>query len=275
MKEQKDGFNSFLYGMPLRIRNYLQSLPEELKNNAQEVRLRANQPVFLTVGGKSQRLEIIAFKEEIEEGFMRFCRSSIYSHEEEIKEGFVILENGHRLGFGGTAVIKNGQITSFKDISSLNIRISKEIIGCSNEFFEGYTGGGALIFGPPGSGKTTLLRDIARAFEKRVVIVDSKREIAKGNIGQMTDVLYNTPKAVGIQIAVKTLYPEVIIFDEISTKQEALMVAEGFNCGVAVITTAHAGSLSELKNREVFQELYKTGAINNLFYLKNGRCVKK
>jgi predicted RNA-binding Zn-ribbon protein involved in translation (DUF1610 family) len=102
----------------------------------------------------------------------------------------------------------------------------------------------------------------------------TRGEIAKGDFGQMTDVLFSIPKEKGIQIAIKTLYPELIIFDEISTEKEAKAVIEGFNCGVPVITTMHAGSYDELKERKVFKELYKTGAINNIFYVNKGKCLK-
>ena len=273
-EKQIEGFYSSLYGFTDRIRKFLSNLDSETVKNTEEIRLRENQKICLTVNGKSKALNIVAFKEDIEESFLRFCKYSVYSHEEEIKDGFISLENGHRLGFGATAVLKENQVTSFRDIKSLNLRISKEIIGSANDFLRQYSGGGALLFGPPGCGKTTTLRDIARQINLRVVIVDTRGEIAKGDFGQMTDVLFSIPKEKGIQIAIKTLYPELIIFDEISTDKEAKAVIEGFNCGVPVITTMHAGSYDELKERKVFKELYKTGAINNIFYVNKGKCLK-
>lgn len=273
-EKYNQGFFSSLYGFTDRIRNYLINLDVETIKNTEEIRLREGQNVCLTVNGKSKVLPIVAFKEEIEESFLRFCKYSVYSHEEEIKEGFVSLENGHRLGFGATAVISNNQITSFRDIKSLNLRISKEIIGSANEFLRQYNGGGAILFGPPGCGKTTTLRDIARQINLRVVIIDTRCEIANGNVGKMTDVLFSVPKEKGIQIAVKTLYPELIIFDEISTEKQARAVIEGFNCGVSVITTMHAGSFEELKKRSVYKQLIKTGAIKNIFYINKGKCEK-
>lgn len=273
-EKNNESFLSSLYGFPQRIRNYLNNLDSEIIKNTEEIRLYENQNICLTVNGKSVVLNIIAFKEEIEESFLRFCKYSVYSHEEEIKQGFISLENGHRLGFGGTAVMSDNKITSFRDIKSLNIRISKEILGSADEFLREYKGGGALLFGPPGCGKTTMLRDIARQINLRVTIIDTRLEIAKGDYGKMTDVLFGLPKEQGIQIAIKTLFPELIIFDEISTLLQAKAVVEGFNCGVPVITTMHAGNFEELKKRSVYKELYGSGAIKNIFYINKGKCVK-
>lgn len=273
-EKYNEGFYSSLFGFSNRISSYLEKLDKETIKNIEEIRLRENQRISLTVNGKSRFLDIIAFKEDIEESFLRFCKYSVYSHEEEIKEGYISLENGNRLGFGATAVLKNNQITSFRDIKSLNLRISKEILGSADDFLRQYNGGGALLFGPPGCGKTTALRDIARQINLRVVIVDTRGEIARGNFGEETDVLYMVPKEKGIQIAIKTLNPELIIFDEIGTVLEASAVIEGFNCGVSVITTMHAGNFEELKKRKVFQMLYNTGAISNIFYINKGKCEK-
>ena len=199
-KKYSEGYYSSLYGFTDRIKNFLTNLDKETIINTEEIRLRENQPVYLTVNGKSRALDIIAFKEDIEESFLRFCKYSVYSHEEEIKQGFISLENGHRLGFGETAVLNNNQITSFRDIKSLNLRISKEIKGAANDFLMQYKTGGALLFGPPGCGKTTMLRDIARQINLRVTIIDTRLEIAKGDFGKMTDVLFGVPKEKGIQI---------------------------------------------------------------------------
>ena len=271
---KQESFNSALYGLPIRIKNYLNALNYDIKEKAEEIRLRANKRIYLTVENQNEALNFTVFKEEIEEAFLSYCKYSIYSHEEEIKEGYINLDNGHRLSFGGKAVIKNGQIATFTDINSLNIRISKQIYGFSDSFFEGYNGGGALIFGPPGCGKTTMLRDIARKINKRVCIIDTKGEIAIGSFGECTDVLFSTPKDIGIQIALRNLHPEVIIFDEIASYKEVKAVSESLNAGVPIITTAHAGSLKELKERPVTKELLNTKAIDNIFFLQNKRCIK-
>ena len=48
-------FDSVLYGVPPRISEILAGLPKNVKENAQEIRLRANLPVALTVLGDTAR----------------------------------------------------------------------------------------------------------------------------------------------------------------------------------------------------------------------------
>lgn len=102
-----------------------------------EIRLRAGRPsVSVSVCGEMKTCSTVFTAEEIADCFAEICRYSVYSFEEEIAQGFVTLDGGHRVGICGTAVTKNGKITSFKDISGLNIRIAHQIYGCSDEVYK-------------------------------------------------------------------------------------------------------------------------------------------
>ena len=58
--------------------------------------------------------------------------NSIYAYQDEIKNGFITLRGGHRIGNTGKIVLDgNSSVKNIKDISGLNIRVSKEISGCS------------------------------------------------------------------------------------------------------------------------------------------------
>lgn len=263
-------------------------LPEPLSRTA-ELRLRAGRPaVCVNILGEMKTCSSALSAKEIAECFAEICRYSVYSFEEEIARGFVTLDGGHRVGICGTAVTKNGRITSFKDISGLNIRIAHQIYGCADKLCKKAFSDGPhslLLAGKPLCGKTTVLRDIARQLgeRRRVVIIDSRGELSASvggtpslDIGLNTDALCGCEKSEGIMLALRSLNPEVIICDEIGDDGEA--VEQAVFCGVKVIASAHAGSIEELKRRRstralvpVFERVALLGERGELIdYRENG-----
>ena len=285
-------FESILYAVSPRVKEVLLKLSPTVKSNTSEIRLRTGLPLALTVASETvfvrQNGQTQFFlsndlfkisKPDLEESFKNLCNNSVFAHENELQNGFIIMKNGCRAGVGGNINEKG----SFKDISSINIRIGREIIGSSNEIMRSYSLGGLLIAGPPGSGKTTVLRDVIRQLSNgstgrltRVAVIDSRNEISgsqfgvcANDLGANTDVLLTESKAKGIEIALRTLFPNVIAFDEIATELELKSVAESFCSGVSIITTANAGSICELKKRSVTKALLNSGAIDQVAFLPN------
>ena len=274
----------------------LQKLSVLVKENTQEIRLRRGKAVTLTqneenfyllkngnLTNKVNKDCVFVTKEDIEKTFKLLVRSSVYSHLEEIKEGFVIMPYGHRAGICGT-LLQNG---GMGNISSVNIRIARQIIGCAKEIAKAYSGGGLLIAGPPGSGKTTLLRDFIRitANEKRVCVVDTRGELSAScmgecfnDLGQNADVLVGYPKDKGLFMALRTMFPQMIAFDEFSTLSELNEISQGFLSGVDVALTAHIGNEDQLIKRELTKKLINSGAIKTVILLsgfKNREIIIK
>lgn len=288
----EERFDSAAEGVCERIRKSLKALPPDVKKQAQEIRLRVNRPVtvccpkgiyFVKEGGGIGCIFgqgcISANKSDLEESFRTLCSNSVYSHENEIKNGYVTLRGGHRAGICGTAVFQNGMVSGMKDISSINIRVAREIPGSADVILnqlKDTLSGGLLLAGPPSSGKTTILRDIARQLSsgvrgniRKVAIIDERGEIAgsfqgipQNDVGVCCDVLDGYPKAEGIMMAVRSLSPQCIICDELGSEKETRAVEQSLNAGVCMIASIHAGNTGELLRRRQAVDLLETGAFS-------------
>ena len=132
----------------------------------QEIRLRVGYPVILLYAGKEKILTAKVTERSIRETLDYVSNFSLYAYENELKQGFITIEGGHRVGMTGQVLIENGRVKNLKYISSLNIRVSHEIVGCADRLFPYITHNiqmyHTLIISPPRCGKTTLLRDMIR-----------------------------------------------------------------------------------------------------------------
>ena len=274
-------FDEAVSAVAPRISRVLSFLPDEIKRKTEEVRLRNDLPVSLTICGKScfvtksgnvcdyLNADLLAVsKQELYDSFLLLCRHSVYDHAAELKEGYIQAASGNRVGVCG----RFGENGALSEITSLNLRIAHEVIGCADGLLCRVRGG-MLIAGPPCCGKTTVLRDLVRGLSetgKRVAVVDSRGEISgggKNRLGANTDVIKISDKAVGVEIALRTLFPNVIAFDEIGTENELKGVSESFCAGVSIITTAHAGNTQELLKRRVTSALIRSGAVSDIVML--------
>ncbi|MBE7065333.1 MAG: stage III sporulation protein AA [Ruminococcaceae bacterium] len=253
----------------------------ETVGKVKEIRLRTEKPLsvviddesyFLTANGLSLKHTDRALRmtaNEMRDLFLRICRNSIYAYTEDIRNGFVTLSGGHRVGICGR-VQSDGMI---RDITALNIRVSKEIIGCSKKVLPFIVKSereirSTLIISPPCCGKTTLVRDIARYLSNggqspvrfrgaNVGIIDERSEICScengvpsNDVGVRTDVLDGCVKEKGIYMMIRSMAPSVIVTDEIGGPGDYAAVASAINSGIKVISTTHGSSLEEVRARK-------------------------
>lgn len=290
METKTKGYVSACEFLPQKFASVLKLLPLNIQAKTEEIRLRAGGGLAVVFGGKTyfltktselyltpQQDSVLVAAADLLEVARLICNNSVYSHLDEILNGYITMPFGNRAGVCG--VFRQGK---FCDITSVNIRISHQIIGVAKNLTQNYSGGSVLICGPPGSGKTTFLRDFVRSLSNgengksyRVSVIDTRGEIAaatcgvpQNEVGFNTDVISGRPKPEGIEVALRSMSPEVIAFDEIGTEKELLGVMQSINTGVFIVTTAHIGSVAELKKRGVTKKLIESGVINKVVFLK-------
>lgn len=129
---------------------------------------------MLKLGQTESIIEYIVNSDEILEILQHICDNSIYSFQSQICNGYITLRGGHRVGIAGNVVVKDGKVINIAHISSINIRIAKQVIGASDKILKYvleisknsiYN---TLIVSPPGAGKTTLIRDLVRRISNGI-----------------------------------------------------------------------------------------------------------
>lgn len=109
-----------------------ENITEEEIKLLEEIRIRNNQYIILRFNANEKIIKYVVTQRDILETLQNICENSIYSYQKEICEGYITIKGGHRIGITGNCVIENNKVINIKYISSLNFRIAKQIIGCSN-----------------------------------------------------------------------------------------------------------------------------------------------
>ncbi len=283
--------------LPIRLRNAVEKIPDIERNRVQDIRLRLarflsvtvfDKEYFVTENGvltRNCQNAMRIHKEEMDFVFNSAFQNSIHSFKREISQGFITIKGGNRVGFCGHAVMnpmREGSVDTIKDVSAVNIRIAREILGCSDEIFNKCFADeikSLLIIGPPCSGKTTILRDLCNTLgnSHRISLIDERNEIsstingiAQNHIGNYTDVFCFYNKFDGIMTAVKVMSPEILVVDEIGSKEDTKALEYVINSGVKLVATAHCNDYDEAKKRVTISKLLKDGVFDCVALLGKG-----
>lgn len=293
-RKNKETLKLIIRYFPLKLQNVLKTMDENDVNYLCEIRVKAMLPVvlvftdkicFITSNGRLTKFlsnDLIKLdSEEVKEIFNLMCRYSVYSLTDNICNGFITIDNGCRVGVYGTAVVKNSNVSSVRNIKGLNIRLAGSFSGVADRIAELYKDRrvNTLICGPPLCGKTTVLKDLCLTlsdkFFYKIAVIDERAEFDGDYTGANTDILTAYPKNIGIQIAVRTLSPEIIICDELGDINEVKSVIEGLNSGVNFVMSLHCDSHDELSRKEQFRILKSNSSIDYCVFLRNKSEIER
>lgn len=254
---------------------------------AEEFRLRAGRYPSALIGGRE---EVIADKavtcDDIACVLEKATNASLHSVWQDMSRGFISCGFGLRIGVCGTGVISSGKLTGLRDISSVSIRIPKQTTECGGEILKKLCTAkdNVLIISPPGGGKTTFLRECIRVISNsgvRVAVCDERSELAavfrgvpQFDIGPVSDVMSDIPKSEAALMLLRSMNPQVIAMDEISSPEDCLAAASAVGCGVRVIATAHAASVSDLNRRNVYKGLFTQNIFKSVVVIENSAGVR-
>ncbi len=285
--------------LPEELQLPLGRIAPEQQERIQEIRLRSGRPLsvfdgaasrFVTrEGGLSPRPVpgcLTADGALLERCFVRLCDYSVHTHQQELGRGFITTPRGDRVGVCASASLGADGGLVFRGVSSLNLRISRDIPGAARDLAARVDLlGGVVLAGAPSTGKTTMLRDAGRMLAsgelgdcRKVTFIDERYELSamdggvpRKNIGYCADAVCGIPKKAAIEQAVRTLSPEVIICDEMGSPQEADEIRAALACGVGFLVSVHCGSPEELFCSPMIRMLMETGAFASLVLLDSPR----
>jgi len=272
----KCAWQELLSILPPLIRSEVDALGKE---TMQELRLRLGHPpelVFCT--------DRISLPTNVVQQDLQFVINAASKYSpwlaETLSQGYLTAPGGHRIGVCGEAIVKDGRMTGIRDLSSLCIRVARDFPGMIRD--RSLSSGSVLIIGKPGSGKTTFLRDLIRLRSASgtgsVAVVDQRGEIfpfaSNFMSGQRVDVMTGCNKKEGMEVMLRTMGPETIAVDEITSEEDCNGLLHAAWCGVSLIATAHAASKFDLLNRPVYKPLINGNIFDTLVILQKDKSWK-
>ena len=105
-------------------------------------------------------------------------------------------------------------------------------------------------------------------------IVDERSEIAamykgipQNDVGTFSDVIDNVPKPIGINMLIRSMSPQIIVCDEIGSKEDIEAIEKAVCSGVKGIFTAHAANTEEVLQNTNLKKIIEHKLIQKVIIL--------
>ena len=280
-------FGQVISILPEHLKCVLKQLPQHKQEGVEEIRLRQGfLPTVLDAEGERDVGDEAVTGAMLRQVLEQASQASAHTVLDRVQRGFLTLRGGHRIGLCGTAVVRDGQVVTLREISSLSMRIARPVMGQAEHLLPQLMEHGrlqnTLIFAPPGAGKTTLLRDLVRGLSDgavseplRLAVADERGEIAamwQGKpqmyVGRHTDVLDGCDKSTAVSILLRGMNPQVIAMDEITQMGDVEAMIQAVGCGVSLLATAHGENMEDLSRRPVYRALLQSRVFRRVVLLR-------
>ena len=112
-------------------------------------------------------------------------------------------------------------------------------------------------------------------------IVDERGEIAamykgkpQNDIGINSDVISDVSKPLGINMLIRSMSPQVLICDEIGSKEDVDAIFRATLSGTRGIFTAHAANIKEIEQNPNLEKIIKNKLIERIIILDSNQKGK-
>ena len=236
--------------------------------SVREIRIRVGGLSSVRFSDESIRLVAQVTGDEMADMVHKLTDGALYAHKDSICSGYVSVSGGIRVGLVGTARYERSEVAGISDIRCALFRFPSGECEFLDELADAFdTSYGMLIYSPPGVGKTTALRALAKLLGSaergyRVAVIDERFEFDPDEYRtESVDILRGYRRREGIEIATRTMSPDLIMIDELGA-DDASGICDVVRCGIPIIATAHASSFSELCERSALGKILSSGAFD-------------